>query len=188
MRRILIAASLALLPAAPALAASNYSVACEDGSFPQRVREGTGNRELMQGTGSIPFWCPSTSSIQNHRIGLEGPALDTLRGIAAMPAGDDELVIKHVEWRDDDTPVGEATRAAIGWEKEKTFGQLRKSLAGLATPTGEWVADTSFRSYTAKGCDQPLIPLRYYWVTGAPFPACKGGKLVKGTEETMSLE
>lgn len=188
MRRTVVVLALVALPALPAMAAMNYTVSCEGGGFEQKVREGTSTRELTQGMGSVPFWCPSTKSIQNHRVGLEGGALDTLRRIAAMPQPDDELVVKHVEWKDDDTPDGEATRTAIGWEKDGTFGKVRQTLGGLAKPTGELVGDTAFRSYTAKSCDQPLIPLRYYWVTGAPFPGCDGRKLVKSKDESASLE
>lgn len=181
--------AVAILAAGPAQAAVNYGVACEGaGSFKQLIREGTGNRELMQGIGSVAAWCAPAKAVQTVKVGLEGPALDTLKAIAATPAADDVLVHTKIEWTDADTPEGEATRNAIGWSKERRFGDLRKELAGLAQPTGEYVGDTGYRSYRAASCAEPLIPLRYYITTKTPFPGCDGGRLVQDGETRATIE
>lgn len=192
MRRIsgsTIAVLLAVAAGGAAQAATTYGVVCEAGSdFKQLIREGTGNRELMLGVGSIAAWCPATRAVQVVKIGLEGEAFDTLKQIAAIPATDEVLVATKVEWTDADTPKGEATRSAIGWNKERTFGQLRQQLKALAQPTGDYVEDTGFRTYRDGQCSEPLIPLRYYITTKAPFPACNGGRLVQDGPTSQSFD
>lgn len=176
-RFMLVAAVMAA--SGPAGAATLFAVACEDGSQRQTLKEATGQREQMMGHGAVAFWCPAAKAYQTHRVGLEGEALDTLKAIAAMPAGDEVLVGTKVEWPDADTAKGEATRSAIGWNREKTFGQLRQLLAQLAQPTGEFVGDTGFRYYRVGKCDVPAVPVRYYLKTKTAFPGCTGGALVQ---------
>lgn len=184
-----LAAALTVVAAAPAVAATTFTVACANtGALRQVVREGTGTREQMQGIGTVALYCPANKQIQSHRIGLEGDAFERLKAIAAIPASDEVAVASKVDWTDADTAGGEATRNAIGWNREKTFGQLREMLAKLTAPTGEFVGDTGFRTYRSERCPEPLVPIRYYLKTKQPFPACDGGLLIQEGAETTTMD
>lgn len=189
-RLISLAAAVAVAAVAtPGLAATTFTIACENtGALRQIVREGTGTREQMQGIGTVALYCPANKQIQSHRISLEGDAFERMKAIAAIPAADADLVASKVEWTDADTATGEATRNAIGWNREKTFGQLRETLAKLTTPTGEFFGDTGFRTYRSDKCVEPLVPIRYYLKTKQPFPGCDGGLLVQEGAETSTMD
>lgn len=188
-KHLSVALAIAAFAIMPARAAVHYGIACESGGdLKQLIREGTGTRELMKGIGSVAAWCVPAGEVQMIRVGLEGPALDTLKAIAAMPAADDVAVHTKIEWPDADNPEGEATRHAIGWKRERSFGDLRKELDSLAKPTGQFVDDTGYRTYHGPQCAEPVIPIRYYIATKAPFPGCNGGRLIQDGETRATME
>ncbi len=181
-------AAVAVAAAVPASAAVTYTIACDEtGELRQIVKEAVGNREQMQGFGSIVAWCPAKQELQKVPVPLEGDASATLNKIAAMPGRDDELVADLLEWSDADNGEGEAIRYAIGWNKEKTFGDLRAMLSTLAQPVG-FVEDTGYRAYSTPQCADPVVPIRYYIRTKAPFPGCGGKRLIQEGAETSSWQ
>ena len=136
---------------------------------------GTGRQFRGQGLELWPMVCLTTGQLASYARVMDAERFARLERLAGQRARDgDELAL----WlQDNPDKAGLVSPDMFGQAEELTFGDIRGSVSSAARPTEETILDTRFVYWVQSTCVGRLVPIDFYLETGAPCPACEGGKL-----------